>query len=86
MRKRVELGKKLAITTDQYDLIVDYKLMHETQDRDISLEVADRLLSRYNISSWSFDKGFWNKDNKPILELEIAKVIMPKLGKRTKAQ
>jgi len=86
LHPNVELGKKLAITTDQYDLIVDYKLMHETQDRDITLEVADRLLSRYNISSWSFDKGFWNKDNKPLLELEIPRVIMPKLGKRTKAE
>ena len=86
LRPNVELGKKLAITTDQYDLIVDYKLMHETQDRDITLEVADRLLSRYNIRSWSFDKGFWNKYNKPLLELEIPKVIMPKLGKRTKAE
>jgi len=82
----VELEKKLAITTDQYDLIVGYKLMHELQNRDITLEVADRMLSRYNINSWSFDKGFWNRDNKPLLQLKIPKVIMPKLGKRSKAE
>jgi len=82
----VELGKKLAITTDQFDLIVDYQLMHEEQDRDIVIELADRLLMKYNIASWSFDKGFWRKENKELLALEVPKVIMPKLGKRNKAE
>jgi IS5 family transposase len=82
----VELGKKLAITTDQYDLIVDYQLMDEEQDRDIVIELADRLLTNYNIVSWSFDKGFWRKENKELLALEVPKVIMPKLGKRNKSE
>lgn len=82
----VELGKKLAITTDQFDLIVDYQLMHEDQDRDIVIELADRLLTKYNIASWSFDKGFWRKENKELLALEVPKVIMPKLGKRNKVE
>ena len=82
----VELGKKLAITTDQFDLIVDYQLMDEEQDRDIVIELADRLLTKYNIASWSFDKGFWRKENKELLALEVPKVIMPKLGKRNKAE
>lgn len=85
-RPNVELGKKLSITTDQFDLIVDYQLMHDQQDRDIVIELADRLLSKYQISSWSFDKGYWNKDNKQLLQLEVPKVIMPKLGKRNKQE
>ncbi len=79
----VELGKKLAITTNQHGLIVDYHLMEYEQDRDIVITLADRLLQRYTIESWSFDKGFWTKENKEILQLETPKVIMPKLGKRT---
>jgi hypothetical protein len=86
LRPNVELGKKLAITTDQYGLIVDYQLMNDEQDRDIVIELADRLLRRYNIASWSFDKGFWRTENKELLQLEIPKVIMPKLGKRNKAE
>ena len=82
----VELGKKLAITTDQFNLIVDYQLMNEEQDRDIVIELADRLLLKYNIASWSFDKGFWRKENKELLALEVPRVIMPKLGKRNKAE
>ena len=82
----VELGKKLAITTDQFNLIVDYQLMNEEQDRDIVIELADRLLMKYNIASWSFDKGYWRKENKELLALEVPRVIMPKLGKRNKAE
>lgn len=85
-RPNVELGKKLAITTDQFDLIVDYQLLNEQQDRDIVIELADRLLRKYNIGSWSFDKGFWRKENKELLQLEIPKVIMPKLGRRNKTE
>ncbi len=85
MRPNVELGKKLSITTDQFDLIVDYKL-HDEQDRDIVIELADRLLAKYNIFSWSFDKGYWRKENKELLQLEIPNVIIPKLGKRNKVE
>ncbi len=85
-RPNVELGKKLAITTDQFDLIVDYQLMNNQQDRDIVIELADRLLRKYNIASWSFDKGFWRKENKELLQLEIPKVIMSKLGRRNKTE
>ena len=85
-RPNVELGKKLSITTDQYDLIVDYQLMNEEQDRDIVITIADRLLKKYIIKSWSFDKGYWNKDNKKLLQLVIPEVIMPKLGKRNKQE
>lgn len=85
-RPSVELGKRLSITSDQFDLIVDFQLMHEEQDRDIVIELADRLLIKYNIKSWSFDKGYWLKENKQLLQLEIPEVIMPKLGKRNKQE
>ena len=85
-RPSVELGKKLAITTDQFGLIVDYQLMDDQQDRDIVIEVADRVLSKYKVASWSFDKGFWRKENKEILQLEVPRVVIPKLGRRNKAE
>ena len=82
LRPNVELGKKLSITTDQYHLIVDYRLMWEEQDREIFIEIINRILSRFLVNSWSFDKGFWTKDNKLQLKMRIPEVIMPKLGKR----
>lgn len=85
-RPSVELGKKLAITTDQFGLIVDYQVMDCQQDRDIVIEVADRVLLKYKVASWSFDKGFWRKENKEILQLEVPKVVIPKLGRRNKTE
>jgi hypothetical protein len=85
-RPSVELGKKLAITTDQFDLIVDYQVMEHEQDRDIVIALADRLLTKYKIESWSFDKAYWGKENKQLLQLEVPKVIMPKLGKRNQKE
>lgn len=85
-RPNVELGKKLSITTDQYNLIIDYQIMDDEQDRDVVTAVADRVLARYKVKAWSFDKGYWRKENKELLQLEIPKVIMPKLGKRNKQE
>jgi hypothetical protein len=81
LHPNVELGKKLLITTDQYNLIVDYQILHNEQDRDATIALADRVLGWFSIESWSYDKGFWSKVDKELLQLTIPKVIMPKLGK-----
>ena len=82
----VELGKKLAITTDQYNLIVDYQIMDQQSDSGIVKPLAERLTSSFPVKSWSFDKGFWHKDNKELLEERVEKVIMPKKGKCNKLE
>lgn len=77
----VELGKMLAITTDQYNLIIDYRIMEHQSDSEMVKPIAEDLTGLYNIISWSFDKGFWHKDNKALLEEHVEKVVMPKKGK-----
>jgi len=81
LRPAVELGKRLAITSDHYHLIVDYKTMENESDSEIVMELAIRVLSKYKVGSWSFDKGFWHKDNKALLKDEVSKLVMPKKGK-----
>lgn len=81
-RPSVELGKKLSITTDQYGLIIDYYIMENESDSEILIPTADRILKKHTINSWSFDKGYWHKDNKWLLGTEVENVIMPKKGKR----
>ena len=81
----VELGHKLLLTTDQHELIVDYRVMDQPNDADESIGVADRLAGRYgagNIASLSFDKGFTREEDRQLLELYIPEVIMLKRGKR----
>jgi hypothetical protein len=81
LRPNVELGKKVAITTDQYHLIVDYEVMDHEMDQAIVLRLATRMLGFEKISSWSFDKGFYNKILKELLNEKIPHVVMPKKGK-----
>lgn len=86
LRPNVEIGKKLTITTDQFNLIVDYRLMDHEQDRDIVIKLADKILSTFKVSSWSFDKGYSGKQNKPVLQLVVPNVVIPKLGIRNELE
>ena len=63
-RPNVELGKKVSSTADQYGLILDHLVMENQTDSQIVTQTADSLLSKYKIASWSFDKGYYHKDNK----------------------
>ena len=81
----VELGHKVLLTTDQHELILDYKVMDQVNDADEVLALADRLLGNYGwtaVASLSFDKGFSRAEDRQLLELYIPEVIMPKRGKR----
>jgi IS5 family transposase len=86
LNPNVELGKKLAITTDQYNLIVDYRIMENQSDPAMVKPIAERLAGLFHIKSWSFDKGFWHKENKAMLEEHVEKVVMPKKGKCNKLE
>lgn len=86
MNPNVELGKKLAITTDQYNLIVDYRILENQYDVEMVKPIAEDLIRLYRIRSWSFDKGFWHKENKAMLEEHVEKVVMPKKGKCNKLE
>jgi len=77
----VELGKNLQVTCDQFNLIVDYKVMENEVDKTTVITLGDRVLSKFKVASWSFDKGFYSKTNKEILELYIEHLVMPKKGK-----
>lgn len=81
MRPSVELGKKTTITTDQFNLIVDFQIMENQSDSEIVPELAKRIFSAYTVKSWSFDKGYWNKNNKKILSEKVETLALPKKGK-----
>lgn len=86
MHPNVELGKKVAITTDQFNLIVDYEIMEHISDSEIVPGLAKRVFSDYKVKSWSFDKGFWKKENKELLSETVDTLILPKKGKCNKAE
>ena len=82
----VEFGKNTQVTTDQYHLIIDHQIMENITDSEIVIDLSDRLLCKYNIKSWSFDKGYFSKENKELLSLFVENLIMPKKGKLNKKE
>jgi len=85
----VELGHKVLLTTDQNELILDYRVMEQPSDKDEVIALVDRLLGRFGstaIRSLSFDKGFTRAEDRGLVELYIPEVIMPKCGKRNAAE
>ena len=83
----VELGHRVLLTTDQHELILDYRVMEQPNEAEEVVPLADRLLSRYpRIASLSFDKGFSRQEDRQLLELYIGQVIMPKRGRRTEQE
>jgi len=86
MGQNVELGKKVSITTDQFNLIVDYQVMDHQCDSAIVPDLAKRMFSKYAVASWSFDKGYWHKNNKTILSENVDTLVLPKKGKCNKEE
>ena len=83
----VELGHKLMVTTDQYELILDYKILDHCAEVDQVIPLADRLLNRYGVGqvrSLSGDQGFSRQEDRQLLELYIPEVVLPKRGRRTR--
>lgn len=77
----MKLGKKLGVTTDQFNLIIDYQVMENQADSEIVPELVERVLQNCSVDSWSFDKGYWHK---ALLAESINTVLMPKKGKPSK--
>jgi transposase, IS5 family len=86
--KKVELGHLLLITTDQYQLIVDYKIMEGQKDAAQITPLKERIKKNYpgkKISSHSFDKGFYSKDNLSVLQQDYTiEAVLPKRGRHNK--
>jgi transposase, IS5 family len=85
----VELGHRLLVTTDEHDLIVDYKVMINECDSDQVVGLIERIEHNFgqcSICSMSFDKGFSSKVNKEFAAKHVEHLCMPKKGKRNKME
>lgn len=86
MRPSIEIGKKLAITTDHYHLIIDWQIAEHQADNRLTLPIAERICSKYPVQSLSVDRGFSDKEDKQILQALIPEVIMAKKGQRNQEE
>lgn len=87
---KVELGHNALVTTDQYQFILDHKVMIKETDSHQPIDLMCRLKKKYNtgykIKSLSFDRGFYSKLSKEALEKEVEELVMPSKGKQSKEQ
>jgi len=90
VHKKVELGLPLLIATDQYQFINHHKVMETQTDADLTqstgLLLKEKYTEGYNLSSISFDRGFYSGPAKEVLENEFDEVVMPKPGKKSLVQ
>lgn len=79
INKKVKLGHLLLITSDQYQFIVDYKVLDRQRDAQQVGPLCEHLKKNFDnkkIYSHSFDKGFLSKDNLEKLETADIKQIV----------
>ncbi len=84
----VEFGHRLLVSTDQYGLVLDYKVMEGGSEKGEIVPAVDRLLARFgeeSLGSQSTDKGFSSAKNREELIRRVAVVVMPKVGRRSAA-
>ncbi len=74
----VELGKTFAITSDQFHLIVDFQVIEHQSNSQTVISIAGRVLAKHKVESRSFDRGYYNKDNKSLLSPYVPSLIMQK--------
>jgi len=80
---RVDLGLNVVVVTDQYNNILDKRILEKEHEVNVALPLIQDVIDTYPVlvDSSSFDKGFWSVDNFSGLSQILQKVIMPKKGK-----
>jgi len=78
----VELGLKVCIVKDQFGFILHYRVMQNETDDKVAVPIIKETIERFDdLSSCSFDKGFYSPSNQEELAKILDKVILPRKGK-----
>lgn len=83
----VELGVRVCIIEDQYQFILNHKIMWKQTDDKVAVSIIGDTLKRYPaLDQCSFDKGFYSKSNVIELNQQLDNVILPKKGRCNKEE
>lgn len=81
----VELGLKVCIIEDEYQFILHHKVMQKQSDDKVAVAIAEETKLHYpDLYSISYDRGFFTKENRTILQSILNTVAMPKKGRLSK--
>ncbi|HIJ85309.1 MAG: DDE transposase [Magnetococcales bacterium] len=78
----VELGLNVCVLEDQHGFILHHKVMQNISDCEIAIDMVKETQNMFpDVSTCSFDKGFYSKSNKEELDKILDNCILPKKGK-----
>lgn len=82
-----ELGLRVCVLEDQFGLILHHKVMEKETDDKIAVSMVESTLKKFSdFKGCSFDKGFYSPGNKRKLKNILETLVLPKKGKRNKAE
>jgi len=82
-----ELGLRVCILEDQYGLILHHQVMEKETDDKVAIAMVNAAQDKFpSLKGCSFDKGFYTPDNKKELKIKLDILVLPKKGKRNKAE
>ena len=83
----MELGLRVCILEDQYGLILHHRVMEKETDDKVAVGMVDAAQNKFpSLRGCSFDKGFYSPKNKKELKNNLDILVLPKKGKRNKAE
>ena len=82
-----ELGLKVCVVEDQFGFFLNHLVMRKTTDEKIVVPLMMETKERFpDLASCSFDKGFYNPENRRQLEKVLDLVVLPKKGRRSEEE
>lgn len=78
LQPSVEIGKKLAITSDQYHPIIDWQIAENQTNNQLTLPIVRRITKKYQVQSLSTERGFSDQQDKAKLQTSSLKSLCPK--------
>lgn len=82
-----ELGLRVCIVEDNLGFILHYQVMERQTDDKIAVPITRETKERFpELTSMSFDQGFYSPFNKARLSELLDHVVLPKKGKLSRAE
>ena len=83
----VELGVPVCIIEDQYQFILDHKILWEGGDTDVAVSMIRDTQEKYpELRACSFDRGFHSPSNRSELDEMLDLNALPKKGKLSRIE
>lgn len=83
----VELGVRLCIVEDEHQFLLHHHLMLQQTDDKVAVSIVQETQARYpELTSVSYDRGFYSPENRRQLQSMLKAVALPQKGRLSEEQ